>query len=217
MPPQAQPQRSEPQKMLSPLTDAAVFLVVTVDAGNRPAGLHPFTALDGPRYHAPATPGDLLFHIRARRMDLCFELAAQITDRLRSPCPGRPWTPWSAARGTRTGSPPRTPPPGSPTPRTARSSTATPPRASPGSPPRRPPCRRPVHCRPRRRTTRTSSPRPSPRCAWRAWAGRTRSSWARTPTPPRPARPTRAIPSTSTSPSSWTAASSGPRRSTAAS
>jgi putative iron-dependent peroxidase len=28
------------------------------------------------------TPGDLLFHIRARRMDLCFELASKLTDRL---------------------------------------------------------------------------------------------------------------------------------------
>jgi Dyp-type peroxidase family len=35
----------------------------------------------GPR-HAVATPGDLLFHIRAERMDLCFELASQITARL---------------------------------------------------------------------------------------------------------------------------------------
>jgi putative iron-dependent peroxidase len=31
---------------------------------------------------APATPGDLLFHIRAARMDLCFELATQIMARL---------------------------------------------------------------------------------------------------------------------------------------
>jgi porphyrinogen peroxidase len=48
----------------------------------RPAGLHPFIELRaGPRY-APATPGDLLFHIRAARMDLCFELATQIMARL---------------------------------------------------------------------------------------------------------------------------------------
>jgi porphyrinogen peroxidase len=44
----------------------------------RPAGLHPFRELrSGPR-HAVATPGDVLFHIRASRMDLCFELATQI-------------------------------------------------------------------------------------------------------------------------------------------
>jgi porphyrinogen peroxidase len=50
--------------------------------GPRPAGLHPFREiLAGPR-HAVATPGDLLFHIRASRMDLCFELATQIMARL---------------------------------------------------------------------------------------------------------------------------------------
>ena len=48
----------------------------------RPRDLHPFTPLRGPRHRAPATPGDLLFHLRARRMDLCFELARLILDRL---------------------------------------------------------------------------------------------------------------------------------------
>ena len=41
-----------------------------------PRELHPFRALSGAKHTAPATPGDLLFHLRARRMDLCFELAA---------------------------------------------------------------------------------------------------------------------------------------------
>jgi putative iron-dependent peroxidase len=36
------------------------------------------------RHHAVATPGDILFHIRAVRMDLCFELATQIMSRLAS-------------------------------------------------------------------------------------------------------------------------------------
>jgi putative iron-dependent peroxidase len=120
---------AEPQAVLSPLTGAAIFLVVVVNQGQdsadtvrglcgdlagliravgfrgtedyltcvagisanawdrltglpRPAGLHPFIELrSGPRY-APATPGDLLFHIRAARMDLCFELATQIMVRL---------------------------------------------------------------------------------------------------------------------------------------
>jgi porphyrinogen peroxidase len=49
----------------------------------RPAGLHPFVELAGPRHRAPATPGDLLFHIRAHRQDLCFELAQHVVDRLR--------------------------------------------------------------------------------------------------------------------------------------
>jgi putative iron-dependent peroxidase len=51
-------------------------------AGSRPARLHPFRELAGARHRAPATPGDLLFHIRADRMDLCFELASQIMARL---------------------------------------------------------------------------------------------------------------------------------------
>jgi putative iron-dependent peroxidase len=50
--------------------------------GPRPRDLHPFPALDGPVHHAPATPGDLLFHIRAQRTDLCFELARLITGQL---------------------------------------------------------------------------------------------------------------------------------------
>jgi putative iron-dependent peroxidase len=117
-----------PQSVLAPLTDAAVFLVVTVRAGGeatvrdlledlsalqravgfrlpaaelscvtgigrelwdrlfsgpRPAGLHRFRSWKGPRHTAPATPGDLLFHIRAGQMDVCFELASKIADRLR--------------------------------------------------------------------------------------------------------------------------------------
>ncbi|MGW3076341.1 Dyp-type peroxidase [Kitasatospora sp. NPDC001132] len=116
-----------PQSVLSPLTDAAVFLVLTVPpggeqavrellpdlaglrrsvgfrapeggltcvtgigselwdrlfAGPRPACLHPFQEVAGPRHRAPATPGDLLLHLRAARMDLCFELAGQLVDRL---------------------------------------------------------------------------------------------------------------------------------------
>ncbi len=116
-----------PQPVLSPLTGAAIFLVVTVNSsgeqavrdllpdlaglqrsvgfripeggltcvagigsaawdrlfsGPRPAGLHPFRELDGAKYNAIATPGDLLFHIRARHLDLCFELATQIMNRL---------------------------------------------------------------------------------------------------------------------------------------
>ena len=48
----------------------------------KPAGLHPFREIEaGPR-HAVATAGDVLFHIRAVRMDLCFELASQIMARL---------------------------------------------------------------------------------------------------------------------------------------
>ncbi len=118
-----------PQPISSPLTKAAIFLVVTINPGDenraavlslcadlaallravgfralegslscimgfgsdawdrlfgspRPAELHPFREIrSGPR-HAVSTPGDLIFHIRAKRMDLCFELALQIMARL---------------------------------------------------------------------------------------------------------------------------------------
>lgn len=117
----------EPQAALAPLTEAAIFLVLTVDAGfedevrdlladvggltrsvgfripegelscvvglgsvlwdrlfgsPRPVGLHAFRPLAGPKHIAVATPGDLLFHIRAHRFDLCFELATRLAERL---------------------------------------------------------------------------------------------------------------------------------------
>jgi putative iron-dependent peroxidase len=116
------------QAVLSPLTDAAIFLVATVRedgvpavrdlledlsalqrsvgfrvpaaqlscvagigsqawdrlfAGPRPARLHPFRQWKGARHIAPSTPGDLLFHLRAGQVDVCFELAAKIGERLR--------------------------------------------------------------------------------------------------------------------------------------
>jgi porphyrinogen peroxidase len=48
----------------------------------RPAELHPFREFRAGNRSAPATPGDILFHIRAQRMDICFELATQIMDRI---------------------------------------------------------------------------------------------------------------------------------------
>jgi len=48
----------------------------------RPAGLHPFREIRAGARHAVSTPGDLLFHIRAKRMDLCFELATQCMARI---------------------------------------------------------------------------------------------------------------------------------------
>jgi putative iron-dependent peroxidase len=117
----------EGQPVLTPLTEAAIFLVLTVEPGSedeirvalsdvggltravgfripdgglscvvgvgsqlwdrlfghpRPAGLHTFHELRGPRHKAVVTPGDLLFHIRAHRFDLCFELAGRLLDRL---------------------------------------------------------------------------------------------------------------------------------------
>ena len=48
----------------------------------RPAGLHPFPGFTGSRHTAVATPGDLLFHIRSQRLDLAFELAQRLMNRL---------------------------------------------------------------------------------------------------------------------------------------
>lgn len=48
----------------------------------RPPELHSFREIRAGTRHAVSTPGDLLFHIRAKRMDLCFEMATQITARI---------------------------------------------------------------------------------------------------------------------------------------
>ncbi len=50
-------------------------------AAPRPKELHPFRDINGV-HRAAATPGDMLLHIRAERMDLCFELATQIMLRI---------------------------------------------------------------------------------------------------------------------------------------
>lgn len=68
----------------TPAADLSLVTSIGSDAwdrlfsGPRPAGLHRFPPLQGPRHQAPSTPGDLLFHIRANAMDVCFELASQI-------------------------------------------------------------------------------------------------------------------------------------------
>ena len=51
-------------------------------AAPRPAKLHPFREIRAGARHAVSTPGDLLFHIRAKHTDLCFELTAQIMARI---------------------------------------------------------------------------------------------------------------------------------------
>lgn len=48
----------------------------------RPAELHPFQEIRSGGRHAVSTPGDILFHIRAKRPDLCFEMAMQIMEAL---------------------------------------------------------------------------------------------------------------------------------------
>jgi porphyrinogen peroxidase len=46
----------------------------------RPAELHPFQEIRSGGRHAVSTPGDILFHIRAKHPDLCFELATHIME-----------------------------------------------------------------------------------------------------------------------------------------
>lgn len=68
----------EPQKRLSAIASIGSDAWDRLFSGPRPAELHRFPELTGPRHTAPATPGDLLFHIRAESLDVCFELADRI-------------------------------------------------------------------------------------------------------------------------------------------
>ncbi|GAB2645039.1 Dyp-type peroxidase [Nocardia goodfellowii] len=51
-------------------------------SGPRPAALREFPGYFGPKHQAPATPGDLLFHIKSETPDAAFELAMAIGQRL---------------------------------------------------------------------------------------------------------------------------------------
>ena len=70
----------DPAKRLSVVTSIGSQAWDRLFSGPRPAELHPFDELRGPRHIAPSTAGDLLFHIRAESMDVCFELAGKILD-----------------------------------------------------------------------------------------------------------------------------------------
>ncbi|PYH88183.1 Dyp-type peroxidase [Aspergillus ellipticus CBS 707.79] len=48
----------------------------------RPAELRPFPTVQGSVHTAIQTPGDLFFHIRSERRDLCFEFERQLMDQL---------------------------------------------------------------------------------------------------------------------------------------
>ncbi|MBW0015562.1 MAG: Dyp-type peroxidase [Mycobacterium sp.] len=68
----------DPAKRLSAIASIGSDAWDRLFDGPRPAELHRFIELIGPRHTAPATPGDLLFHLRAETMDVCFELAGRI-------------------------------------------------------------------------------------------------------------------------------------------
>lgn len=48
----------------------------------QPRELHPFREISGATHTAVSTPGDLLFHIRSERQDLCFEVERLILESL---------------------------------------------------------------------------------------------------------------------------------------
>ncbi|MBB3102561.1 Dyp-type peroxidase [Azomonas macrocytogenes] len=54
----------------------------TLFGSPRPASLHPFREFAAEGRRAVATPGDILLHIRADQMDLCFELATHLLSSL---------------------------------------------------------------------------------------------------------------------------------------
>ncbi|BBY25981.1 Dyp-type peroxidase [Mycolicibacterium sediminis] len=70
----------DPAKHLSVVASIGSDAWDRLFAGPRPAELHPFVELTGPRHYAPSTPGDLLFHVRAESLDVCFELANRIVE-----------------------------------------------------------------------------------------------------------------------------------------
>ena len=70
----------DPTKHLSVVTSIGSDAWDRLFSGPRPADVHPFVEITGSRHHAPSTPGDLLFHVRAESMDVCFELATKIVE-----------------------------------------------------------------------------------------------------------------------------------------
>lgn len=73
----------DPAKRLSAVTSIGSVAWDRLFTGPRPAELHPFREISGGRHHAPATDGDVLFHIRAESMDVCFELATKLAEAMR--------------------------------------------------------------------------------------------------------------------------------------
>ena len=71
-----------PEAQLSCVTGIGSELWDRLFDGPRPAELHVLPEIAGERHVSVSTPGDLLFHIRATRLDLCFELAQRLTERL---------------------------------------------------------------------------------------------------------------------------------------
>lgn len=69
---------------LSCITGIGKGLWDRLDVKACPRELRPFTAIKGALHEAPATAGDLLFHIRSERFDFCFEFERILLDKLGS-------------------------------------------------------------------------------------------------------------------------------------
>ncbi|WP_458729769.1 Dyp-type peroxidase [Pseudomonas brenneri] len=67
---------------LSCITAIGSALWDRFQTGKRPKELRPFAPIEGAKHTAPATPGDLFFHIRAEREDLSFEFERLLLDQL---------------------------------------------------------------------------------------------------------------------------------------
>ena len=72
----------DPESMLSCVMGIGSEAWDRLFGAPHPRELHPFREIRSGGRHAVATPGDLIFHIRAKNMDLCFELATQIMARV---------------------------------------------------------------------------------------------------------------------------------------
>ncbi|KAH0523599.1 hypothetical protein TsFJ059_008582 [Trichoderma semiorbis] len=59
-------------------SDAWDLLTDGISGLRRPKELRPFREIAGARHTAVSTPGDLLFHIRSDRRDICFEFERQL-------------------------------------------------------------------------------------------------------------------------------------------
>jgi putative iron-dependent peroxidase len=68
----------EPRARLASVVGFGPALWGQLSPDRRPRAFRPFRAVKGEGGRAPATGGDLLVHIVARRPDLCFELAMQL-------------------------------------------------------------------------------------------------------------------------------------------
>ena len=74
--------RRQPEEQLSMVGGIGADAWDRLKLGAKPQGLHPFKELRGAKHHAPSTPGDILLHLRALSVKMCFELTMLIMQAL---------------------------------------------------------------------------------------------------------------------------------------